>query len=203
MTPGEGLSDVDLARSREIAFRAARAAGASRDDADDVAQMTMVRLLAHWDSGGVKRARRSIGSTAEPEWERFVRVVAKRIWVDAKRKDARRRSTEMRSNDRSAEDGDRTGPKLRRPRPVGVQNPVEQEVVLALALVAEIDVMADDYWASFARAWLVEGSGVAELAQGVAWSRSRRSIYRDRERLREYFHARDLISCPAGSPARA
>lgn len=196
MTRGPGPSTADLARSRDIAFRAVRAAGGSHEDADDVAQMTTVRLLQLWDTSGVRRARQSIGSTAESDWERYVRVVARRIWVDQIRKNVRRRANEIRSIEELPDAGDHDGPKVRRPRSPEVSNPVEQEVVLPHALAAEIEMIPDGYYVRFAKAWLVEGCGAAELARGVARTRSRSSIYRDRERLREYFRARDLISRP-------
>ncbi|MDH3680318.1 MAG: sigma-70 family RNA polymerase sigma factor [Acidimicrobiia bacterium] len=122
-------SSGDLALIIEVARQVALQNGAGRDDADDIAQTTAIKMLSKWDTPHVRLAR----ARGPGGWRSYVAVAARNAHLDLTRATRRREARQRRAVD-AAEYG-------LNPRPGVVRSPLRDgaqvEELLARALIVE------------------------------------------------------------------
>ena len=76
-----------------VAFWAVQRTGVNRDQADDVAQLTAIKLVERWDSMSVRTARQS----TERYWRNYIALTARRTYLDILRSENRRWGREQKA----------------------------------------------------------------------------------------------------------
>ena len=96
--PARQPTDHELKTARNIAFRAARAAGSADADADDVAQSVLEKLVTRWHSPKLVAVRHR----GERAWTAYVAAMGRNAFIDLVRSKERRRAREEKAGDRPA-----------------------------------------------------------------------------------------------------
>lgn len=87
-------SDRDLELILAVAKSTARARGANRFEADEVAQSTVVKLWTKWDQPGVRAAR----ARPDDQWIAYIRTTARNLYIDRIRSHQRRIARQTRAS---------------------------------------------------------------------------------------------------------